>query len=303
MAVKTEKTAIHPFVSPLRYPGGKRKLANFIKVVFYSNNLLDCDYVEPYAGGASVALALLYDECARYVHINDLNPGVYAFWESVLSETESLCKLIRDSPINMDEWKRQRGILARPDASLLELGFATFYLNRTNRSGIISGGVIGGQKQAGQWTLDARFNKADLIGRVKKVARYRSRIRLYNIDAAIFIQRILPSISERALIYLDPPYYVKGQQELYTNSYSPNDHEAVAQKVRTIKQHWIVSYDDVPEVRQLYKRFRSLSYGLHYSAQARYKGAEVMFFGDSLEVPEVTDPSKIRSRALQGYLF
>ncbi len=291
------------FLSPLRYPGGKRKITNFIKLLYQSNDLLDGEYVEPYAGGASVALALLYDEYVRHIHINDLDQGVYAFWHSALNETESLCRLINDTTVTMDTWHNQRQVQKDSSASLLELGFSTFFLNRTNRSGIISGGVIGGKEQKGQWKLDARYNKHELVHRIEKIGRFKARISLYNMDAVTLITDLIPHLSERLLIYFDPPYYVKGQQLLYTNYYNPEDHKVVAKLIHTLERKWVVSYDDVPEIRALYQEYRHLSYGLNYSAQDRYKGAEVMFFCKNLEIPEVNEPTKIKPRYLQYYLL
>lgn len=289
--------------SPLRYPGGKRKLANFVKLLYHANSLLDGEYVEPYAGGASIALGLLYDEYVRRIFINDIDPAVYSFWYSVLNETEGFCRLVRDTPLTMDEWRRQKEAHVNPDASLLERGFSTFYLNRTNRSGIITGGVIGGKNQTGKWLIDARYNTADLLPRIEKIARYRRRITLHNLDAIDFLGLVTPQLTSQALIYLDPPYYVKGQEDLYTNFYGPNEHEQVAQTVRDIRtHHWIVSYDTAPAIRGLYAGYRFIDYSLSYSANSRYRGPEVMFFSDNLEIPEVLDPTKIKGPALQRYL-
>lgn len=280
-----------PFLSPLRYPGGKRRLAKYIKLVFETNHLLDGDYAEPYAGGASIALALLFEDYAGNIWINDLDRSVFAFWNSVLHETEALCRLIKDTPVNMDEWHRQKDIQSNPDAEMIHLGFSTFFLNRTNRSGIISGGVIGGKAQTGKWKIDARYNKADLIERIEKVARYSNRIHLHNQDALAFIQAVAPNLPERSLFYLDPPYYVKGQQLLYKSYYREEDHRAVALTVRNLPLRWIVSYDDAPEIRALYQEFRSIEYSISYSAQNRYKGAERMFFSNNLIVDEDYDPA------------
>ena len=291
------------YVSPLRYPGGKRKLTSFLKLVLRSNNLLDGDYVEPYAGGASIAIALLYDEYARRVHINDLDYSIYAFWYSVLHETERLCRLINDKSVTMDEWHRQNLIQQDTDSTLVERGFSTFFLNRTNRSGIITGGVIGGKRQSGEWKLDARYNKADLIMRIERIARYKDFIHLYNIDASDFMRNVLPTLSSPALVYLDPPYFVAGKQLLYTNFYEPKDHKSVARLVRKIKPPWIVSYDDVPEIRSLYDGFRYCTYTVHYSAQNRYCGSEIMFFSSKLNIPNVTDPARVKSCELERYLI
>ena len=290
------------FLSPLRYPGGKRKITNFIKLLLHYNDLLDGEYVEPYAGGASVALALLFDEYVRKIHINDLDQGIYAFWYSVLNSTDELCRLISDTPVTIEEWHYQKKIHADSDLSMLELGYSTFFLNRTNRSGIISGGVIGGKEQNGKWKLDARFNKTNLISRIMKIARYRHRIHLYNLDAISFIEDVLPDLGQNTLVYLDPPYYIKGKRLLYTNFYQPEDHASVAKDVHTIQQYWLVSYDNVKEIRDLYDDCRSINYGLNYSAQERYQGAEVMFFCDAMNIPDVCDPAKIKNNSLQSYL-
>lgn len=287
------------YYTPLRYPGGKGQLTPFIKLLFQSNKLLDGHYVEPYAGGAGVALGLLFGEYASHVHINDLNKSVYAFWHSVIHETEALCALIQRTEISMEAWREQKLIQTQAVApTLLELGFSTFYLNRTNRSGILNAGVIGGKEQTGPWKIDARYNKEDLISRIKKIAQYRNRISIYNQDAADFIKKELPNVPNRSLVYLDPPYYVKGQ-DLYQNYYRHEDHSDIAILVSDISQRWIVSYDQAPEIRTLYKNFRSLVYGYHYSAANRYEGSEVIFFSKDLVIPSVDNPSKITARELK----
>ena len=283
----------HSFTSPLRYPGGKGALANFMKLVIRENDLMDGHYAEPYAGGAGVAWPLLFEEYVHCVHINDLNKSVQAFWGAVVDHTEELCKLIRDVPVTMEQWNRQRVVQQHPESfSSLELGFSTFFLNRTNRSGIITGGVIGGKFQGGKWKLDARFNKQDLIARIERIARYAHRIRLYNVDAAVFIRQVIPSLPLRTLVYLDPPYYGKGQQ-LYENHYRPPDHEAIAKLTcLEIPQPWIVSYDAAPEIVDLYRGYESISYSISYSAQRRYQGEEIMFFSPTLCIPQVANPTR-----------
>lgn len=285
----------HNFSSPLRYPGGKGALSNFIKLVTAQNDLSDGDYVEVFAGGASIAWSLLFEEYVRRVHVNDLNTSLVAFWRSVLEDTDALCQLITDTPVTMEEWHRQRKIQERPqDHSTLEIGFSTFFLNRTNRSGILKAGVIGGKDQAGPWKIDARFNKADLIQRIQRIARYSNRIYLYNLDAALFIQTILPGLSQRTLVYLDPPYFQKGQ-ELYENHYSEADHATIADLVSThLRQPWIVSYDATPEIMSLYKAHPHIRYSISYSAQARYAGSEVLFCSSSLSIPDVTNPTTVQ---------
>lgn len=288
-----------PFFSPLRYPGGKRRLVNFMKTIIQENNLLGCQYVEPYAGGASIGLALLIDGYVNPIHINDLDRAVYAFWYSVLHKTEELIRLIQDTPVTMAEWHKQRRIQEnKKRAPLIELGFSTFFLNRTNRSGIISGGVIGGKEQDGNWKLDCRFNKPDLVKRIRRISEFKRHISLYNMDAFVFVQTELPKFEANSLVYLDPPYYVKGQQMLYVNFYEPDDHKTIASLLPRVNQRWIISYDDVPEIRLLYGKYRSLVYKLYYTAQDKYKGKEILFFCQNLTIPNTENPQTIRAPKL-----
>jgi DNA adenine methylase len=283
---------LHPSSTPLRYPGGKGKLTPFIKLVFEENELLDGHYVEGFAGGAGIAIRLLLLEYASCIHLNDLDRSVYAFWHSVINSPDELCKKIRDAKVTIKEREKQRAIHADAEnQSFLDLGFATFFLNRTNRSGIINGGVIGGKNQDGKWKIDARFSKADLCRRVETIALHRTRIRLYNLDAAVFIRGVLPSLPAKSLIYLDPPFYLKAD-DLYENHYAHGDHETIAKIVRKqIAIPWIVSYDYRPEIVGLYKRCRSIIYGMSYSAgKDRYRGSEIMFFGKNMVIPAVENP-------------
>lgn len=288
------------YTTPLRYPGGKSRLANFMKLLFRLNRLEDGEYVEPYAGGASVALSLLYEEYASHIHINDLDPAVHAFWHSVLRKTDALCQLVQDTPVTAAEWQRQRAIYAKgPREGRLPLGFATFFLNRTNRSGIISsGGMIGGTNQTGLWGIDARYNKTELRQRIERVASYADRISLYNEDAATLLQRLAATLPKRSLTYLDPPYYLKGARRLYANYYEDADHAALARVVAKLHCHWVVSYDAAPRILELYGKCRRTIYDLRYTAQDRYNGTEAMFFSPSLTLPELDDPCAVTRRML-----
>jgi DNA adenine methylase len=273
--------------TPLRYPGGKAKLAAYVKKLMKENRLLDGEYVEPYAGGAAIALELLFHEYVSCVHINDVSKPVYAFWKSVLDHTEALCRLISKTPLTVTHWDKQKKVLENPsDHDEIELGFATFFLNRTNRSGILNGGIIGGRDQTGPWKIDARFNAAELVNRVQSIARMRDRIRATRQDALKFLKTGVLRWPEQTFIYLDPPYYVKGR-DLYYDFYEHKDHQAVAEfAIGKIKhQRWIVSYDNVPQIRKLYLGSRHVVYNIGYSARAAVQGSEVMFFCDKLKVP------------------
>lgn len=277
---------MNPFVSPLRYPGGKLKVVDYIKRLFEVNDLVGGTYIEPYAGGASVALSLLFDKYAGKIKINDKDRAIYAFWYAVLNETDALCRMINDTPVTMDVWQVQHEVQKRKtEVDLLELGFSTFFLNRTNRSGILNGGVIGGKEQTGDYKIDARYNKRDLIERIEKVAGYADLIELTNMDAVALLKRYKRTPAAKTFCYLDPPYHVKGR-DLYLNYYNDDDHRAIAETIKRYKGKWIISYDAVDFIKELYGDYRQKEYYLSYSAGNRSKGKEIMVYSDGLILPD-----------------
>ena len=273
------------YYSPLRYPGGKGKVAKYFKQIFTENLLCDGVYVEPYAGGASVALSLLINEYASKVIINDIDRSIYAFWYSVINRTADLCQMIKDTPVTPHEWEVQKRIQKeKTRCSLLKLGFSTFFLNRTNRSGIINAGIIGGKAQSGKWKMDARYNKIELIRRIERISQYRNKIELYNLDAVALVKKLRRVLPSNTLFYFDPPYYVKGQ-DLYLNYYNYQDHQQIADEIINVsRQKWIVTYDNVRQIKKLYSEFRQVKYTLNYSAAKANKGEEIMIFSDNLFV-------------------
>jgi DNA adenine methylase len=276
--------------SPLRYPGGKIRLANFIKQIMVDNNLIGGEYVEAYAGGAGIAWSLLFDDYVTKIHINDINKSISAFWYSVFHETESLCQLIRDTPITLQSWNKQKAIQKdSSNSTKLELGFSTFFLNRTNRSGIIGGGIIGGKGQDGFYKLDARYKTAISIKKIEKIATYKNKVKLYNLDAIKLINKIIPTIPQQSLIYLDPPYYNKGA-ELYENHYDHDGHLAIARTLSNIHHKWVISYDNVSQIQAMYKGYRKLVYQLKYSTATSRTGSEIIFFAPNLIVPKKQSP-------------
>ena len=283
--------------TPLRYPGGKGRLANFMKQVIECNGLVDGEYVELYAGGAGIAISLLANDIVKRIHINDLNPSIFAFWHSVLHHTDELCDLIANTPVTMDQWYLQKEVQQKVfDVPCLELGFSTFFLNRTNRSGIISAGVIGGKAQSGEWKLDARYNRKDLIPRIQRIGALREQISLYNEDAASFIKDTLPSVNPNALVYLDPPYYKKGKA-LYQNHYVHDDHAKIADLVGGIRQSWLMTYDNVDEISDLYTDYPTSNFSLSYSAQKRYKATELLIWKSGVILPAEVTPSRAALKA------
>lgn len=273
--------------SPLRYPGGKTAITPMVTNIIQANNLRTAHYIEPYAGGAGLALSLLLKKTVPHIHLNDLDISIWSFWNSILYDTESFIELIKSTEITIDEWHVQKEIQDRKkDADTLALGFSTFFLNRTNRSGIIQkAGVIGGMEQKSKYILSCRFNKENLIAKIRKIAFLSDKINIYNMDAIDFINKVEGDL-ERGFYCIDPPYFAKGQS-LYTNFYEPEDHQKLADTVTKIKSKWMLTYDYNEEIKLLYKNNRKFSFSLNYSAAEKKKGTELLVVSPNLRVPKI----------------
>lgn len=272
--------------TPLRYPGGKQKLTPFIQEILDSNEISG-HYIEPYAGGAGVALKLLLNKTVKHIHLNDSDIRLYSFWHCIKNETENLCRRISSASLTIEEWKKHREVLRHPENhTLFEIGFSTFYMNRCNRSGVLSAGVIGGLDQTGNYKMDARFSRNDLIRRIELIGIYSDSIYLSNLDAEDYIDNYIPNLDENnSLVYFDPPYYNKAK-DLYLNSYKPEDHIRLADSIQKVAKPWVLSYDNVPQIIELYSSRNYFTYDLQYSAARNYKGREVFVFSDYLKLPK-----------------
>lgn len=270
--------------SPLRYPGGKGCIFKFMTQFLEENNLIGTDYAEPYAGGAGLALRLMMDEYVGDIFINDLAPSIYAFWYAVLNKADALCEWIEQVPITVEQWNVYRQVQDNyKTADILELAKSTFFLNRTNVSGVISGGIIGGVNQTGKYKIDARFNKTELIKRICDIQRFSHRIHLSNFDGIDFVKR-LEKKKRDIFIYLDPPYYKKGS-DLYMNAFNENDHKKLADYVKMMRKNWMISYDNQQFIMQLYEKNRKVLYQLSQCASNRV-GDEILIFDDRLHYSE-----------------
>lgn len=272
--------------SPLRYPGGKSRLIDFFVSVIEQNNLQGGTYIEPFSGGAAVALALAIDGHMERVVINDYDRSIYAFWYSVLNFSEAFVEKILQTDLSVEEWKRQKEIQSnKNNAPIFELGFSTFFLNRTNRSGVLKAGVIGGLDQTGAYKIDARYNKEQLIERIMLIAQHKDHIILHNKNAVDLLCKYR-NISPRNLIYLDPPYFVKGR-ELYVNFFKKENHIELSEVIqRRNNMNWIITYDNHDFICDLYSNAQILKYALPYSAGKTRHGIELMFYKPTITIPE-----------------
>lgn len=272
--------------SPLRYPGGKGKLAPFMGLMINKMNIKNGTYIEPFAGGAGVALMLLMEGYVDNIVINDYDKAIYSVWRAIISESENLVDRILYTPVNIDEWKKQKEIYVKKNKKYsLDLAFATFFLNRTNRSGILKGGPIGGFKQTGNYGIDARYNAEKLVERIRAISKYKKHIKVYNKEIVCFIENILPDYDQNSLTYFDPPYFNKGP-ELYKNFFDKEDHAKIARLIlNDVPGNWIITYDDTSEIIELYKQQCIRRYDLNYSVSNTGKSSEVIVFNDNRFCP------------------
>jgi DNA adenine methylase len=273
------------FLSPLRYPGGKGRLAPYIQRLLAAQSRRPRSYAEPFAGGAGAALRLLVDEHVRSIHINDLDPGVAAFWRCVFADTDEFARRIEDHLVTLDSWHQAKATYDNPtDVADMELGFATFLLNRCNRSGILSARPIGGLQQAGAWKIDARFNRTELAERVRFLGSYRNRVIVTQSDARVFI-RDLDGMGADVLVYVDPPYLVQGN-DLYLDTLTLGDHAELAKLLRESRFPWLLTYDADERVTEvLYAGLRAAEFRIAHTAQRQHVGSEYVVFGSRLNVP------------------
>ncbi|WP_368183231.1 DNA adenine methylase [Anaerotruncus rubiinfantis] len=274
--------------SPLRYPGGKTKLYGLIQPIVAANIVgANRIYVEPFAGGSGLALKLLFNHDVDQLILNDIDYRIYCFWQACLHDTNQLCTLVQNCDVTVDNWRIQKDIYMSPDSyTQTQVGFATFFLNRCNVSGVISGGPIGGFDQLGTYLIDARFNRNALIARIRDIGAQANNITFYNLDASTFLQNELPQVNiDSIFLNIDPPYVKKGKL-LYENSFHENDHTELSRVVQALQYKWIVTYDECDLIQQLYSDRRQQVITLDYSAGSTRKGSEFLILSDLIVIPE-----------------
>ncbi|MCI8326048.1 MAG: DNA adenine methylase [Clostridia bacterium] len=283
--------------SPLRYPGGKAKITPLVNLLMESSGVKNGTYIEPFAGGAGVALALLFNNQTDRIVINDYDVAIYSIWNAIINETDKFVSLIETKPISVEEWREQKKIYVEHNNEYsIELAFATFYLNRTNRSGIIKAGPIGGYDQTGNYLIDARYNKVDLINRIRRIAKFKERIILYNKEIREFIVDYLPLYNYNSFAYFDPPYFKKGK-ELYKNFFNYTDHRDIAKLICKADIPWMLTYDDENEMVELYKDKYIKRYEINYSAANKGRNKEIIALSDDFwPSKDIMDKLKIDIR-------
>ena len=274
--------------SILRYPGGKTQLSKFVCHMLEINHINNPIYCEVFCGGAGIAIELLLSGKVQSIILNDLDPAIYSIWNATINETDRFIDKIQNTPITIDEWKKQKSIYKKFRnfyGYSFTLAYAAFFLNRTNRSGIISGGPIGGLDQLSKYHLDCRFNVPALIKKIRAISSHADQIHLYSEDGLNFIRNILPIYDrERLFTYFDPPYYNQGQF-LYKNGLTDSYHSCLANVIQNLMHYkWITTYDNVQRIRDLYETSRRYIYTLHYTVNRKRHEQELLFTNQYTEI-------------------
>jgi DNA adenine methylase len=265
-------------VSPFRYPGGK---AFLYKYLLQRLNVLPGGqriYAEPFCGGAGAAVILLKLGAVEEIHLNDADPKVFSAWDAILNQPERFAAEIMSTPIDMPTWYSCREKVEGATHPSFELGFATFFLNRTSRSGIVIGaGPIGGYDQRGNWKIDARFNRKVLAERVRWLGSVSDRIKIFQEDALTFLSRSTTRLRlDRTLFFVDPPYVTAGGR-LYLNAMNEGKHIALSDVLQSgTIPNWVLTYDDHPLIRDLYDTQDISDLSVSYSLQNKRKEREVL---------------------------
>lgn len=271
------------FSSPLRYPGGKTRLASFlwetIKKNFGKEDKITL--VEPYAGGAGASLKLLFENKVEKLIINDLDRAIFCFWKTAVKNTDFLIEKIKTTYINLEERQKQKNIYKNHKSKNKDLAFATLFLNRTNYSGIINAGPIGGSQQKSKWNIQARFNKKIIIERLEKIKKFKNQIEIKNLDGVNLLKKLK---KDNYFIFLDPPYYEKGRF-LYLNHYVEKNHQDLLKFLKKTSLKWVMTYDNVSYITNLYEKFNKKEFTLNHSAFKSKKGKEIMIFADNVNQP------------------
>lgn len=272
--------------NPLRYPGAKSKLFDYVKKLLEVEGLTGCTFYEPFAGSASLSWMLLEENVVDNVVINEKDPLLYHFWKAVFENTEGLIQKIEQTEISIDTWKecaKYKVLSNLIGKTSVEIGYAGLFLNRTNFSGILKANPIGGIEQKSDYKIDCRFNKTKVIEAIQSIAGFANRVTVSNEDAVEFMRRALKyKRNRKTFVYIDPPYYKEGPG-LYRYFFTEKQHQELAKFIKTKGFPWLLSYDDVNEIRKLYNRRTCVNLYLDYSVKTSKKGKEILI--SNLEIP------------------
>ncbi len=245
-----------PSVTPLRYPGGKTWLLDYVKEFLKFHRLEPIALVEPYAGSASISIGLLRVGLVQEAFISEKDPLIVAFWNAVLENNDELIEYVSTLEISMDTWFSSKKYLSYDSAekySTIELAGAFLFFNRTNYSGIIKGGPLGGKRQESSYKLDCRFNRKRIMEKIRNLQGLEGRLHVSESDGIDFMEKMAMNGPEEMIFYIDPPYYGAGKN-LYRYYFTDKEHEELSAFLTTLELPWLLSYDDAEFIKALYKK-------------------------------------------------
>jgi DNA adenine methylase len=265
--------------SPFRYPGGKGFLTDLLMQKVMQMPGPSRGYAEPFCGGAGAAINLLLDGDVDKIYLNDLDARVFSAWVALVSETERFVERLSNIDVTVSEWHKQKILVEEHSVGYdFDAGFATFFVNRTSRAGIITGsGPIGGYSQDSNWKIDARFYRKTMINRVNEIANNREKIIVTNRTAESFLKDLKKkSEFENTFVFIDPPYFEAGSR-LYLDGMGEGGHTSLSEELKGWStKNWLMTYDDHPEIRRLYSDFNVTELEVLYSLQRARKVSEIL---------------------------
>lgn len=270
--------------TPFRYPGSKSSFASTVKSYVLHNDLQGCKIIEPYAGSAAVTLALVSEEICSSAVLGERDPLMFSFWKVALQQPDALINKIREADVSLERWHELRPLLeceTPEEDRLVEMAFAALFFNRTNFSGVLHTGPIGGQDQSSAYKIDCRFNREDLIARVREIAKLGDRINVVFGDAVDLIKENKRRVTP--FFYIDPPYFVQGRK-LYRHHYKLRDHVALSKSLGSVKFNWMLSYDNHDVIRSLYGEFKQVEKKFQYSTRVSKNEDELLI--TNMEIPD-----------------
>lgn len=282
--------------SPLRYPGGKIKMAPFLRQLLKDNPKIK-NYIEPFAGGAGIAINLLLNNLIDHITLNDYDIAIFCFWKSLVENNKEFMELFENTPITISEWHNQRFIFQNLEkrniknlstSEIIKLGFSTFYMNRTNFSGILRGATpVGGLKQTGKWKLDCEFNKERLRPLLIKIGQKAENITISNLDMVNSLSSLNKGNSNytdtESLMFIDPPYIKQGKR-LYLPIKTMEDHKKIALQIKNLSCHWLLTYDAVNELMDYYNFANNkFIYSLQYKVKTHRQATEFLVISNNLK--------------------
>jgi DNA adenine methylase len=239
------KSPIFPkTLSPLRYPGGKAK---FLKKIIPKIYTPYDEFREPFVGGGSVFLTALKEinPMAKY-RINDLNYSVFCFWkelkengDELIDKIEQIRKVSLDGRLLYNQFKPKD--ISR---SCFDEAVRFFVLNRITFSGITDCGGFSEE------SFQKRFTNSS-INRLRILPKLLKNVIIENED----YESLIFEPGKSVFIFLDPPYFSASKSKLYGKNGDLHlffDHNRFAQNMKKCRHHWLITYDDCLEIRQLF---------------------------------------------------